>query len=131
MLATAYASTIGAEDQAPPAQRLQPIGQDALSERFARGQIRSLQAKEHLFCAGDPALHVYSVELGHICIYRMLPDGRRQVVDFAYPGDLIGLGALDEHFDGAQAMERTVVRVVPLTALRELAQCDASHRSAR
>jgi len=70
------------------------------------------------------ASHVYRVEVGHICIYRMMSDGRRQVVDFAYPGDIIGLGAIGDHADGAQAMELTIVRAMPIATLRELAQSD-------
>lgn len=124
MLATAFTTTVDAEDHAPAAERLAPIERDALAERLSRGQARTIEAKEHLFCEGDAASHVYRVEVGHICIYRMMPDGRRQVVDFAYPGDLIGLGALVEHADSAQAMERTVVRALPLATLRELAQSD-------
>lgn len=125
MLATAFASTVEAEDHCPSGEHLLPVGRDSLAERLARGQTRTLEAKEHLFCEGDPASHVYRVEVGHICIYRMMPDGRRQVVDFAYPGDLIGLGALAEHADTAQAMERTVVRALPIAKLRDLAHTDA------
>ena len=126
MLATAFASTLEVEDDCPSRERPLQIGRDALAERLARGQSRTLEAKEHLFCEGDPASHVYRVEVGHICIYRMMSDGRRQVVDFAYPGDLIGLGALAEHADSAQAMERTIVRALPLATLRDLAHSDAS-----
>lgn len=125
MLATAFTATVDTEDQAPVTERFSPVERDALDERLARGQTRTIEAKEHLFCEGDAASHVYRVELGHICIYRMMPDGRRQVVDFAYPGDLIGLGALEEHSDSAQAMERTIVRAMPLATLRELAQSDS------
>ncbi|MDX2158373.1 MAG: helix-turn-helix domain-containing protein [Hyphomicrobiaceae bacterium] len=99
--------------------------QDALAERLAAGVAHTLEAREHLFCEGDQATHVYRVEVGHICIYRMMPDGRRQVVDFAYPGDVIGLGALGEHADSAQAMERTVVRGLPVATLKDLARFDS------
>jgi CRP-like cAMP-binding protein len=99
--------------------------EDGLSQRFASGVPHTLEARQHLFCEGDAATHVWRVELGHICIYRMMPDGRRQVVDFAYPGDIIGLGALEEHLDSAQAMERTIVRGLPITALTEIAGRDA------
>jgi CRP/FNR family transcriptional regulator len=98
---------------------------DALSDRLATGAPHTLEAREHLFCEGDAATHVYRVEVGHICIYRMMPDGRRQVVDFAYPGDVIGLGALAEHADSAQAMERTVVRGVPIATLQDVARSDS------
>lgn len=124
MLATAFTTTVDVEDLAPAAERIMPLERDALAERLGRGQSRTLEAKEHLFCEGDAASHVYRVEVGHICIYRMMPDGRRQVVDFAYPGDLIGLGALVEHTDSAQAMERTIVRALAQSTLRELAQSD-------
>ena len=123
MLATSFTTTVDVEDHASTAERL-PIERDLLAERLGHGATRTIEAKEHLFCEGDVASHVYRVELGHICIYRMMTDGRRQVVDFAYPGDLIGLGALAEHADSAQAMERTIVRAMPIATLRELAQND-------
>ena len=65
------------------------------------------------------------VEAGHLCIYRVLPDGRRQVMDFAYPGDLVGLGAIDTHSTNAQAIEKTRVRCFTLSDLRERAQDNA------
>ncbi len=124
MLATAFTTTADVEDHAPTAAHVAPVDRDLLGERVGRGTIRTLEAKEHLFCEGDVATHVYRVEVGHICIYRMMSDGRRQVVDFAYPGDMIGLGALGDHSESAQAMERTVVRAMPVATLRELAQSD-------
>lgn len=124
MLATAFSTTFDIEDHAHSSEHLHAIERDALADRLGRGATRTLEAKEHLFCEGDRASHVYRVEVGHICIYRMMPDGRRQVVDFAYPGDIIGLGALAEHPDSAQAMERTIVRAMPTATLRELAQTD-------
>ena len=98
---------------------------DVFAEYMAPCALRTLEAKEHLFREGDAAAHVYRVEVGNVCIYRMLPDGRRQVVDFAYPGDFIGLGALGEHAACAQATIRTTVRCLPVTALREIVRRDA------
>jgi len=125
MLATSFAATSDLGVHALTDERMPLYERDALAERLAHGTVRSLKTKEHLFCEGDVANHVYRVEVGHICIYRMMPDGRRQVVDFAYPGDIIGLGALGDHADSAQAMEATIVRAMPLATLRELAQADS------
>jgi CRP/FNR family transcriptional regulator len=126
MLVTAVTAHADVEDRHLPCERsLSFVETDVLGERLASGTVRSLEAKEHLFCEGDAASHVYRVMVGHICIYRMMPDGRRQVIDFAYPGDIIGLGALGDHTDSAQAMERTIVRSMPSATLRELAQADA------
>ena len=93
-------------------------------EMLAR-PIRVIEAKEHIFRDGDPVSHVYQVEVGHVCIYKMMPDGRRQVIDFAYPGDMIGLGALSEHDTNAQATSRTRVRCMPIAALRQEMRSDA------
>ena len=53
---------------------------------------RELRARETLFHEGDDARFFYEVVDGILCNYRSLADGRRQVISFAYPGDLIGLG---------------------------------------
>lgn len=125
MLATAYCASVDADTQNVSADHVPVVDRDVLDDRLAKGTLRTLEAKEHLFCEGDPAAQVYRVEVGHICIYRMMPDGRRQVIDFAYPGDVIGLGALIEYSDSAQAMERTLVRGMSLASLRDLAQADS------
>jgi CRP/FNR family transcriptional regulator len=88
------------------------------------GPSRLVAAREHLFTEGDPATHVYQVVSGNVCIYRLLPDGRRQVLDFAYPGDMVGLGALGKHAANAQAMATTRVRCIPLSTLRDVARTD-------
>lgn len=109
---------------AAQARRPQVSSIDVFAEYLAPCAIRTLEAKEHLFREGDAATHVYRVEIGNVCVYRMLADGRRQVVDFAYPGDFIGLGALGEHAAGAQATIRTSVRCLPISALREIVRRD-------
>jgi CRP/FNR family transcriptional regulator len=98
---------------------------DALAQRLAGGSVRTVEGKEHVFREGDAASHVYVVEIGHVCIYKMLPDGRRQVIDFAYPGDIVGLGAMGEHESSAQATSRTRVRGIPLASLHQIARTDA------
>jgi CRP/FNR family transcriptional regulator len=85
---------------------------------------RVLQAREHIFFEGDPKDHVYQVEKGTVCLYKTLPDGRRQIVDFAYQGDLIGLGGPGDHVFSAQAITLTRLRCLPAGVLHELAQND-------
>jgi CRP/FNR family transcriptional regulator, anaerobic regulatory protein len=97
---------------------------DTLAECLTSGQSRVFAAREHLFCEGDRVTHVYKVEVGNVCVYRMLPDGRRQVIDFAYPGDIIGLGAIGEHNANASATTKTRVRCVPVSALHDVARSD-------
>jgi CRP/FNR family transcriptional regulator len=105
----------------------QPVsaGNDMLTGRLAAAGVKRLEAREHLFCEGDPAAHVYRIESGYLCIYKMMPDGRRQVVDFGYPGDLVGLGSGTEHVTSAHALGSCRVRAVPAPALHQQARQDA------
>jgi CRP/FNR family transcriptional regulator len=81
--------------------------------------------KEHVFCEGDARDYVFRVEEGVVAVYKTLPDGRRQIIDFAYPGDLIGLGVLDEHVLSAQATSSAKVRCLSASALERMAGSDA------
>jgi len=92
--------------------------------RLRTAAPRVLQAREHIFFEGDPKDHVYEVEKGTVCLYKTLPDGRRQIVDFAYQGDLIGLGGPGDHVFSAQAITLTRLRCLPAGVLHELAQND-------
>ncbi len=77
---------------------------------FERGTIRRLEAKEHVFCDGVPRTHVFRIEEGVIALSKILSDGRRQIIDFAYPGDYVGLGLFGDHVFDAQATCPTKVK---------------------
>ena len=83
-----------------------------------------MEEKEFLFAEGDAISHVYRIETGAIALYKVLADGRRQVMGFAYPGDIIGLGVEDEHAMNAQAVKPTRVRCLPVASLRQSAAKD-------
>ena len=126
MLATAYTTAdmpVAAPLNISKGTRPAAVNND-LAQRIAGGTCRTVEAKEHVFCEGDAATHVYLVEAGHLCIYRMLSDGRRQVIDFAYPGDFVALGALREHTASAQATEKTRLRCYSVSLLHEVARHD-------
>lgn len=93
---------------------------------FERGSLRRVEAREHVFCEGDPRTHVFRVEDGVIALSKLLSDGRRQIIDFAYPGDYIGLGVLPDHVFDAQATCSAKIRCLSTTALEHEAASDAS-----
>ena len=93
-------------------------------QSLAQASLRRVEAKEFVFAEGDPTTHVYRIETGAVALYRVLPDGRRQVMGFAYPGDLIGLGAEGEHVMNAQAIKPTRLRSLAVSALRRSAARD-------
>lgn len=100
----------------PRQPRLQADG--SLEAHLERGSVRGIEAKEHIFTEGEPKTFVYKVLTGAVCLYRVLPDGRRQVIDFAYPGDLIGLGSGPVEEFNAQATVSTRVKCLPTSSLR-------------
>ena len=126
MLATSVATPLRAMPAPITVQPRQHPRIDTLAEHLSPCAIRTFDAKEHLCREGDAVTHVYRVEIGHVCLYRMLVDGRRQVLNFAYPGDFIGLGAIGEHQASALATSRTSVRCLPINALRDLMRTDAA-----
>ncbi len=78
--------------------------------------VRTLSAGDFLFQEGDPRTHSFRVETGGICVYKTLPDGSRDVLEFAFSGDLVGLGYHDRHVTTAQATTQTSVSCLPRTA---------------
>jgi CRP-like cAMP-binding protein len=93
-------------------------------ECLAQAPLRRVEARELLFAEGDAVTHLYRVETGAIALYKVLADGRRQIMGFAYPGDLIGLGIEREHVMNAQAVKPTRLRYLPAASLRQAAAKD-------
>jgi CRP/FNR family transcriptional regulator, anaerobic regulatory protein len=66
-------------------------------ERASAGRLFAATSRvqkspgEILFVEGDVADKVYEVAQGMVRLYKMLPDGRRQITGFLTTGDLLGL----------------------------------------
>lgn len=91
---------------------------------MVRGQ--ALEPHQMLFQEGDAAEHVYTVTAGQVSLARSLPDGRRQIVDFAGPGDFLGLSLGSEepvnYRLSAEALTNTRVCKLPRMAFNRLMQ---------
>jgi CRP/FNR family transcriptional regulator len=77
------------------ARSTQPAGApDAgldLREREPLGQRQRHAPHGLIFLEGDQAGYVYQVVDGAVMLYKLLPDGRRQVVELLGAGDIFGL----------------------------------------
>ena len=78
-----------------------------LNELRCLGGTQTVEAGQSLFHEGDPAGQVFNVTKGAVKLYKLLPDGRRQVMGFMFPGDFLGITINDEHAFSAEALERT------------------------
>jgi CRP-like cAMP-binding protein len=72
-----------------------------------------LPAGRRLYHQGDAARHAFEVVSGVLRVARMTEAGRRQVVAFAYPGDLVGLAGGRIHADECEAIADARARPVP------------------
>lgn len=59
---------------------------------FREGEMRFVRG-EHVFAQGSRPQHLYTVLSGVLMRTRLLEDGRRQIVNFMFPGDFVGLQA--------------------------------------
>jgi CRP/FNR family transcriptional regulator, anaerobic regulatory protein len=91
-----------------------------------RSYHRAYQSKEHVFCEGDERTHVFQIDRGSVMLYRTLHDGRRQIVDFAFPGDVIGLDTSEEYSFSAEALSPVHVLSFSQSALEQAARRDPS-----
>jgi CRP/FNR family transcriptional regulator len=78
--------------------------------------IRVLERNQMLFEAGDAKTDLFRIERGMVCLFTVRWDGRRDVIEFAFPGDIVGLGFLAAHACSAQAVVETRLRCLPLEA---------------
>src|SRR4051794_31554223 len=74
------------------------------------GRIRRLAAGEHTFFEGDKEGHPYRIERGVMRLYRLLADGRRQILAFRFAGSAIGIGSHGVQFCSAEAVTPVTLR---------------------
>lgn len=79
------------------------------------GSSFRLAAGQPLFHEGDPAGRVFTLTRGALKLYKLLPDGRRQVTGFMHPGDFLGISVDDEHAFTAEALEHSQLCAFPRT----------------
>lgn len=80
----------------------------------------SLAAHQMLFHEGDPAEFVYNVTRGAVKLYKLLPDGRRQITGFLLAGDFLGLAGKDGYSYSAETVTSVELCRFPRRRLDEL-----------
>ncbi|MDE1158237.1 MAG: helix-turn-helix domain-containing protein [Neorhizobium sp.] len=76
--------------------------------------LATFAASTEIFAPGQAALNVYQVEFGAVRVYRLLADGRRQVIAFHLAGESFGLEAGGMHQLFAETIIPSGLRIVPL-----------------
>ena len=83
---------------------------------------RCVSAKTTLFTQGEEAASVFNITEGMARLYKLLPDGRRQIIGFALAGDFLGLSLSDRFSFSADAVDD--MRVCRMSRVRFSQQLD-------
>lgn len=92
---------------------------DELRAFRASGTTARLTPGETLFFEGDVANNVYNLTSGLLRLSKLLPDGRRQVAGFIFPGDFLGITMEDEHAFTAETIAASEVCRFPRSRFDE------------
>ncbi len=94
----------------------------ALTDAFERHGVGiSYSRNEEIYAQDDTVERLYRVIRGVVRTSRLTADGRRQVGDFYYAGDLFGLEPGPDHRFGAEALEDCEILVVRRSVVRAAA----------
>lgn len=90
-------------------------------EEFCSGsfQIKNIAANNCVFHEGDDAEYLYEVLEGVVRSSKVLIDGRRQVLSFGYPGDVIGLSHDSYYHSDCDAVSNVRLRIFHKNVFKE------------
>ncbi|WP_340116676.1 cyclic nucleotide-binding domain-containing protein [Pelagibius sp. 7325] len=99
-----------------------PLDNQELAQVSAIMTSVELTSGEPLFDEGEEAGNVYNVTSGTVKVYKLLPDGRRQVTGFLFPGDFVGLARQETYAFSAEAVTPCLLCRFPRSKLENLMQ---------
>ncbi|MTI00211.1 cyclic nucleotide-binding domain-containing protein [Roseibium sp. RKSG952] len=99
---------------------------ESVTQPAAGGSFADIGAKTHsfgshdvIFYEGDPAKRLYELAAGTVMLFKLLPDGRRQVVEVLRPGDIFGLAKSEEHESTAETLTEAQVHEIDLRRIEQ------------
>jgi CRP/FNR family nitrogen fixation transcriptional regulator len=79
------------------------------------GRMIDRRKAHHIFFHGDRADRYFELVVGAVSAYVQLLDGRRQIFDFFFPGDIFGVAPAGEYSYSAEALSKLTLRSYPAT----------------
>jgi CRP/FNR family transcriptional regulator, nitrogen fixation regulation protein len=112
----------------PEATSLAATLTDHLQAIQAYGARQHYQRNETVFNQGDTADQVYRILDGTVRLCRHMPDGRRYIVDFLLPGDVMGFVESPDQPVSAEAVTEISVIAFPRACFDQLARENSDMR---
>jgi len=72
-----------------------------------------------IFLEADPSDRIFQIVDGAVMLYKLLPDGRRQVVELLGPGDVFGLGCTPVYDCAAESLTKATIKAYDRTAIEK------------
>src|SRR3954447_20171964 len=90
--------------------------------RGLHGSRRQVDRHRDIIAQGRPYRNVFILCSGFVWRYKILPDGKRQLLSFGLPGDLIGFPAVffENAVNATGSLSDVVVATVPFAALYDV-----------
>jgi CRP/FNR family nitrogen fixation transcriptional regulator len=97
---------------------------DSLSALQTIGTQLRFSRNQTIFNEGDAAEYAYKLKSGTVRLCKYLADGRRQIMQFLFPGDLFSFMELDGHHLTAEAVNDVVLKCYPHRQIVQLGSQD-------
>ncbi|HXI86912.1 MAG TPA: cyclic nucleotide-binding domain-containing protein, partial [Parvularculaceae bacterium] len=88
-------------------------------------KVRAYRKGDEIYSAGAPAGMLLKVCSGAVILFQLLEDGRRQIIDFASPGEILHFefdGTLDHFAEALTDAELVEFNAEDVLAERDLAE---------
>jgi CRP/FNR family transcriptional regulator, nitrogen fixation regulation protein len=95
-----------------------------LLEEF--GRTVTVRRGHEIYRHNDPTEFCWKILSGCVRTVKQMEDGRRQIDEFLWPGDLLGMDDLETYCADAEAVNTVTLRRYPRTMLEAQAKCDAA-----
>ena len=92
----------------------------------AIAQVKVYDREQAIFAEGEAADAIFRVVDGVIRLYKLLPDGRRQIIGFLQAGDMMGLAFAERYLYSAEAVTATTVQRISRAQLDDLLDAQPS-----
>lgn len=106
-----------------PARALSICGamrSEDLGRLAAARTVQEVAAGTTFLDESEPAGHFFNITHGAVKVYKLLPDGRRQVTGFLFAGDLLGLAVNGAYVYSAEALTPVTICRFPRRQLDRL-----------
>jgi CRP/FNR family transcriptional regulator, nitrogen fixation regulation protein len=110
----------------PTITQRQPGAPDALDLLEQFGTAVTVQREHEIHGQGDTTEYCWRILSGCVRTVKLMEDGRRQVAEFLFAGDLLGLNDLGTHDFAAEAVTDVTLRRYPRRMVESLADSHAA-----